>query len=275
MGGRNPHIGATVPLPSSAGAAGPGAAGTSGDPGSPAATDSSTGPAGAADVNGAQDALARFLHAYAGDDVNGVAANADQGALAMAGIVLDAEAINRSRGATTTVDIGALSFSEGSGSTAGAVILQGSVTLTTTISGSQGSGRYSDTVSGPVTVRAESGSWKVTDFTYDGRTVQYWPSHAGETVNGLHVAVGYVVSYGSVTAALVTLAQTAGDVNVQLQSCSLESGGAGASGTGDFTGPPEPTGVLRFSRIGATPSALVLRFGAPSGQTDDFDLALS
>lgn len=226
-------------------------------------------------MTGAQGALTRFLHAYAGDDVNGVAGNADRGVLAMAGIVLDAEAINRSRGATTTVEVGPMSFTEGPGSTAGAVNLQGSVTLTTTISGSQGSGRYTDVVSGPVTVRAESGAWKVTDFTYDGRTVQYWPSGAGETVNGLHVAVGYVVSYGNVTAALVTLAQTAGDVNVQLLGCSLEAGGTGAGGRGDFTGPPEPTGVLRFSRVGATPAALTLRFGSPSGQTDDFDLALS
>jgi hypothetical protein len=152
------------------------------------------------------------------------------------------------------------------------------MTLDTSISGSKGSGTYADTISGPVTVVDESGAWKVTSFTYDNQPLQYWPQTASQTVNGLHVVVGYVVSYGNVTAALVTLTQLTGSGSVQLLRCTVRSGTGGAAatdGTGDFTAPPTPTGVLRFSRIASDPTDLVLAFSSAGGQTDDFDLALS
>jgi hypothetical protein len=222
----------------------------------------------------ATQALTSYLQGLSHLDVQQVASSSDRGPFAMAGILLDAAAINSERGATTTMALGPSSFAAttASGSTQN---FDGSVTLTTTISGPKGNGTFTDTISGPLTVTDEAGRWRVTNFVYDHEPVQVWPENATSTVNGLDVSLGYLVSYGNTTAALITLRQISGSANVQLQAATLRAGSTAENGVGDFTGPPTPTGVLRFARISAPPTALTLLFTSSTGQSDYYDFTLS
>lgn len=227
-------------------------------------------------IIGATGALEAYLQGLSRLNVEDVAASSNGGPFAVAGILLDAAAINSERGATTTASLGPSSFAPVSaGSTNATLIFQGSVTLTTNISGPKGNGTFTDTISGPVTVTIDSGIWRVTNFTYDNLPVQVWSESESQTVNGLNVSLGYVVSYGNATAALVTLRQGSGNANVQLRAVTLRAGGAAENGVGDFTGPPTPTGVLRFARIASAPTSLTLLFTSSTGQTDYFDFTLS
>jgi hypothetical protein len=246
-----------------AGRFGRGGAGAGGSPGA----GPSSSPAAAT------DALDTYLRALAHEDATAIADSSDQGPYALAGILLDSAAIDGARGATTTVTVGPSSLSP-TAVGPGAVTFGGSVVLTTTISGSQGAGTERDTIAGPVTVSDESGVWRVTDFTYDGRPLEVWPEDISQTIDGLTATVGYVVSYGTLTAALMTLTEQSGSADVQLQTVTLAAGGASESGTGDFTGPPTPTGVLRFARVDATPRSLSADFSS-SGQPSDYVFSFS
>ncbi|MHB8681014.1 MAG: hypothetical protein ACYDA2_02825 [Acidimicrobiales bacterium] len=243
---------------SGAGAAGAGGTGTS----SPAASSAA-----------AQQALSNYLQAIVHHNGSAVQSSSDGAALGVAGILVDVAAIDTARGATTTVTLGQDTFAP-TGTSASSVTFGGSVSLTTAVSGPKGSGQYTDTLSGPVTVADEAGTWRVTTFTYDAKPIAIWPETANQTVNGLHLSVGYVVSFGDLTAVLIGIGQISGNVNVQLQSTTLTAGTTD-SGVGDFTGPPQPTGVLRFTRSGSPPTQLTVDFTGPNGQQDDFTLALS
>ena len=261
----------SAPGPGSAaknGAPGSGAPGSSSAPGTTGSGSSQSSAAPATNaVNGYLSALAHL-------DPTGVSDTSDGAPYAMAGILLDSAAINSARGGSTAVTVGPSSLTPTSVGRS-TVTFEGSVVLTTTVSGSQGGGTTTDTVAGPLTVTDESGVWRVTNFTYDGAPLQLWAEHASQMIRGLTATVGYVVSYGNTTAALVTLTQQSGAADVQLQTVKLIAGGASLVGTGDFTGPPTPTGVLRFSRVDATPSSLELDFSSSGGSPYDFQLALS
>ncbi len=269
-GTRQPGGSTRAPIPGFAannGISGPGAQGSPPAPGTNGSGSSSSATSATYAVDG-------YLTALAHHDATAVSGTSDGGPYAMAGVILDSAAINAARGGTTTVTVGRSSLTPTSvGSST--VTFGGSVTLTTTVSGSQGAGTSNDTVAGPLTVTDQSGVWRVTDFTYDGATLQSWAEHASQTIDGLTATVGYVVSYGNTTAALVTLTQQSGAADVQLQTVKLTAGGAAQVGTGDFTGPPTPTGVLRFSRVDATPGSLELDFSSSSGSPYDFQLTLS
>lgn len=259
----------------------PGGAGGSGQAAS--AGDAGRGVAGAAAVGGstgaggpaasAEAAMTSYLRAVAQHDASALAGNADKAALAVAAVLLDSASINRDRGATTTVTTGPSSFVPVASSPT-SVTLDGSVTISTSVSGSEGSDRFTDTISGPVAVDDDAGTWKVSGFSYDGQPVQYWPQTAEETVGGTHLSVGYVVSYGNLTAVLATLTQASGSTEVQLERCTLSTAAGAVSGTGDFTTPPTPTGVLRFSRVPSPPRTLELDFTS-GGHAVDFVLSLS
>lgn len=222
----------------------------------------------------AADALTTYLTALAHHDPGGISGSSDGGPFAMAGILLETAAIDSARGATTTVTVGPSSFTP-TATGPSSVTFSGSVTLTTAISGSAGSGTYTDTISGPLTVADESGGWRVANFTYDSAPVRVWPESVSQTIRGLTATVGYVVSYGNLTAALVTLTQQSGAADVQLQTVKLTAGSTTVLGTGDFTGPPTPSGVLRFPRQDATPSSLAIDFSSSDGQAYDYVLSLS
>jgi hypothetical protein len=260
-----------APIPGFAAKSGASVSGAPGSPSAPGASGSGSSPASAGP---ATNAVNGYLSALAHLDPTGVSDTSDGAPYAMAGILLDSAAINSARGGTTSVTVGPSSLTPTSVGP-GTVTFVGSVALTTTVSGSQGGGTYTDTVSGPLTVTDESGVWRVTDFTYDNAPLQLWEEHASQTIRGLTATVGYVVSYGNTTAALVTLTQQSGAADVQLQTVKLTAGGASVLGTGDFTGPPTPTGVLRFSRVDATPSSLELDFSSSGGSPYDFQLPLS
>jgi hypothetical protein len=221
----------------------------------------------------AAGAISRYVQAIANDSASTLVGSADGAALAMAAILLDSTAINRTRGATTTVTVGPSTLAP-TATSAGRVTFGGSLTLTTAISGSQGSGKFSDTISGPLMVADEHGTWRITGFTYDARPVVEWPENVSQSIGQTQVSVGYVVSYGDLTAVLVTLGQQSGSASVQLQRATLQTASGSTDGTGDFTGPPTPTGVLRFSRIGSAPTGLVLQFTSSTGQASDFDFTL-
>jgi|GEM_PF-3814102 len=231
----------------------------------------------APDTGGASAAAASlqaYLGALAHSDATAAASTSDGAALALAGVLLDAAAINRARGATTSVALGPSTLQPVRVGP-DAVTFDGSLTLTTTVAGPAGSTTVADTVSGPVTVDDEHGGWRVTGFDYDGRPLQLWPQTATETVGGLHVWVGYVVSYGTVTAILITLGLESGTAQVVLDSATVSAGSATETGTGDFTAPPEPTGILRFARLPAPPTSLALEFSGSNGSTYSFTLPLS
>lgn len=221
----------------------------------------------------AMRAVAAYFQAFTGQDPQGVFADSDYGALAMAGVVLDSAAINTQRGAATTMTTGPSSLAPVSES-GNEVVLDGALSITTSISGAQGTGTSTNTFSGPLTVTDESGTWRVTGFSYDGQPVDFWNAGTSQTVDGLTVSLGYVVSYGDLTAALVTLRQSSGSADVSLQRVTLEGSGSSEVGTGDFTGPPVPSGVLRFSRADFAPMSLVVNFSSPSGQGYDFAFQL-
>jgi hypothetical protein len=225
------------------------------------------------DAAPAMGAVAGYFRSLAAQDAQGVLASSDEGPLAMAGIVLDSAAIDAQRGATTTMALGPSSLAPVSESQ-GRVVVDGALTLTTTVSGPEGSRVSTDTFSGPLTVSDESGSWRVTGFTYDGRPVEVWDVGASETVDGLTASLGYVVSFGNLSAALVTLRQASGHADVQLQRVTLAAGASTENGTGDFTGPPVPSGVLRFARLEGTPSSLDLEFSSPAGAAYAFSFSL-
>jgi hypothetical protein len=205
-----------------------------------------------------------------------VVASSDMGPFAIAGVLLDAATSNAERGATTTITLGPSSLAPVPGAAgASTATFAGSTTLTTTISGPKGSGTFSDTISGPLSVTDEAGWWRVTDFTYDGQPVQVWPERASQTVNGLNLSVGYVVSYGNTTAALVTLRQVSGAADVHIQSVTLGTAASAENGVADFTGPPAPSGILRFNRIVAPPASLRLSLSSSSGQPYNYSFAFS
>lgn len=258
-------------------AAGGARAGGAGVGGTPLAATGAGGASGTGadvpDAAAATRALDGYLQALTGQNARGVYDSSDDGPLALAGIVLDAATIDASRGATTTMTVGPSSLVPVS-EAAGRVSFDGSVTVSEVVSGPQGSGSSSDTISGPLTVTDEGGVWRVTDFVYDAQPVEFWNVDASRTVDGLTVSLGYIVSYGDMTAALVTLGQSSGSADVQLQRVALTAGGSSENGTGDFTAPPTPTGVLRFSRTGAAPSSLAVDFSSSSGRVYDFSFSV-
>lgn len=244
-------------------------------PPSPAvAGEESSAAAGPSVPGGASGALAAYLDGLLRQDPQEVTDSSDGGPLAMAGILLDAAVINAGRGALTTVTEGGSSLAPESVS-ASKVVYGGAITLTTTISGPRGSGTFTDTVSGPIEITDESGSWRVTSLVYDGQPVEVWTVGRSQTANGLTVSLGYVVSFGATTAALVTLDAQSGSADVNLRSLVLDAGGGSEQGTGDFTGPPRPTGVLRFARVAGAPRSLTLDFAASTGQSDDYSFTIS
>ncbi|HZU80791.1 MAG TPA: hypothetical protein VE991_12815 [Acidimicrobiales bacterium] len=227
-------------------------------------------------ATGAEQALQAYLSALSHQDVNTLLAVSDKGPEALAGVLVDVADIDHARGATTTVDVTADTFSPAGEPSPGSVVLSGSATLHTSVTGPKGSGSSTDTISGPVTVALEQGRWKVVDFTYDGRPVVLSPTeNVGQTLHGLTVQLGYVVSYGDLSVALVTLASSGGDVQVSYQSASLAWGGQSEQGAADFTGSSTPTGILRFARTASAPTGLEVAFTGSSGQALDFSFSLS
>ncbi|HZU80406.1 MAG TPA: hypothetical protein VE991_10870 [Acidimicrobiales bacterium] len=256
-----------------------GAGGTSGDSsastgsgtsgGSGGATTGGNATAGNADPTMASASLTRYLQALSAHDPNAVTANADGAALAYASVQLDTAAIDSDRGATTTVTMGPSSLTP-SGVSGPVVTFSGQVSLMTTVSGPKGNGSYTDTISGPLTVSNASGIYRVLSFTYDGAPMALRTVSKGLTVSGLEVTLAYVVSYGTLSVALIGLAQPSGSSSVTLQSATLSAGSQSESGTGDFTGPPTPVGVLRFARAAGQPSGLALQFTSSTGQSRSY-----
>ncbi|HUY64756.1 MAG TPA: hypothetical protein VMV14_09620 [Acidimicrobiales bacterium] len=223
----------------------------------------------------ASQAVSEYVQAIVGDNGAEMGAVADKQALALGGVILDYLVIDKEQGGTPTVTSNQSTLAPSAGTGTSTVTFSGSVTLTTTVSGSSAPGTYSYSLSGPLTVVDENGAWRVTNLQYDNASVQEWPESASGEVNGLYVQVGFVLSYGTTTTALITMALRSGNASVQLQNCTLTAGGSGANGVSDFTGPPQPTGLLRFPRIKASPTSLALHFTSSTGQNDDFSLALS
>ncbi|MHB8440363.1 MAG: hypothetical protein ACYDD4_14570 [Acidimicrobiales bacterium] len=259
----------------------PGALGAGGA--SPADTASGSAPGGSGSGNvggpptaaGATAAVNGYLQGLVNRNSDGVLQTSVGAPLDLAAVLLDAAAIDSSRGATTTMTLGPSSLTPTVDAPQNTVTFTGSVTITTTVTGSRGSSTSPSTISGPLTVVDNAGAYRVTGFSYDGAPLVAWPESASQTVNGLVVSVGFVLSYGNTTAALISVGQETGSVSVQLQSTTLDTNGSSSSGVGDFTGPPQPAGLLRFARISGSPTRLIVDFTTTTGQADDFDLPLS
>jgi hypothetical protein len=261
--------------PGTGGTGGGTAAGSAPGTGPSSASGGSSGSSSGADpVAGAEQALTAYLGGISRHEAATVLATSEGAPAGLAGVLLDVAAIDAERGATTTVTMGPAHFTVSGTPSASVVTLVGSLTITTTVSGPKGSGSSTDTLSGPVTVRDEQGAWKVAAAAYDGKPLVEWQEDTGQTVGGLAVQVGYVVSYGNVTAALVTLYSASGSQSVSFQAASLVTTAGNESGVADFTTTGNPTGVVRFARTDARPSELDMSFKNASGQTVVFVIDL-
>ncbi len=154
------------------------------------------------------------------------------------------------------------------------VTFNGSATVSGTVSGPQGSGTSSDTLTSPLVVVHGPSGWLVSSFVLDGRPMAEWVENATQTEGDVTVEVGALVSYGDITMVLIGIGASAGTASMTLHSAQLASASGTETGTGDFTGGSTPIGVLRFSRISGDPSTLDLTFVTGSGSTSTYHITL-
>ncbi|MHB1711678.1 MAG: hypothetical protein ACYCV7_09780 [Acidimicrobiales bacterium] len=188
-------------------------------------------------------------------------------------MLLDVASINAKKGATV-VTTTSPSFTPTAASST-SVTFGGSGTVSGTVSGPKGSGSSTDTLSGPLVVERGSSGWVVSSFVVDGRPMVEWMENTTQTQGGISVKVGAILSYGAITVALIGVGAGPGNTNVTLQSAVLTNASGPIRGTGNFTGPPTPIGVLRFSRVSGSPTALDLTFATGSGAGSTYHFVLA
>ncbi|MHB1711958.1 MAG: hypothetical protein ACYCV7_11230 [Acidimicrobiales bacterium] len=216
--------------------------------------------------------LTQYLSSIAAHDAPKMVASSTGPAAALGSVLLDVVAINSAKGAPTTTAVQKEGFHVVA-ATSTAVTLDGAAVLSSTVRGAKGSSQTTDTVSGPVTVVLYSGRWKVSALTFDGQHMTEWTENTGQTVKGVHVQVGFVLSYASTTVALIGLTAPSGGFHLSLTQAKLSSSTGVLTGVGDFTSPPAPVGLLRFPRSDAQPTDLRLGFSDGSSSLV-FDVAL-
>jgi hypothetical protein len=194
-------------------------------------------------------------------------------AAALAGIRVLISDINAAAGGTTTVRVTSPSYNPTS-VRADTVVFGGSARLVTDVRGSRGSQHTEATVDGPVTVALVDGVWRVRDFNYNGRSMRLVAENASQVVEGVHLTVGYVLSYAGATNAVVGLAVDSGHVDIALTDARLVAGGSQgpATGSGFAAGPPR--GYIGFARTDAIPTELDASFRRSDGATLTFAIPL-
>ncbi|MHB1785885.1 MAG: hypothetical protein ACYCS7_07010 [Acidimicrobiales bacterium] len=217
--------------------------------------------------------MKQYLGSIASHDAPKMLASATGPVAALGSVLLDVTAINTAKGATTTTVVQKEDFVPGA--VAGNVVtLKGTAVLSSTVTGPKGSSQVTDTFSGPATVVWRGGQWEVSALTFDGRNMTEWVENTGQTVNGVHLQIGFVLSYASTTVVLIGLTAPSGGFHLALQRATLHSSTGVLTGVGDFTSPPTPIGLLRFARSDARPTELHLTFSAGSSSLD-FRVALN
>jgi hypothetical protein len=168
------------------------------------------------------------------------------------------DAVNASRGAHTGVTLTGERFAVAT-SSADMITYDGSVTLTTDVTGSKGDAKSTDTISGPVHVVLSSGAWRVRTFTYDGQPLALYPTQARQVVSGVEFDVGAVLSYGLVTTAIVGLGGKSVQPTITLTSTKLTSRGI-TNGHGTFVSGSGGYGLFVYPRAVGAPTRLDATF---------------
>jgi hypothetical protein len=182
--------------------------------------------------------------------------------------------INSSRGGATSTRLERESFTPASDAD-GTVVFTGSVQIVTDVRGDRGEHQSIHTVEGPVTVHETADGWKVADFLFDGRPLQYTQTHATQVVDGIHLAVSYVASFGNTTYVVIGLSADSGDIHLRLVDAVLTTDAATTGGgVANFTSEARPTGLVRFVRNDGALNRFDAQFDRGAGATAAFSLAL-
>ena len=249
---------------------------SAGKAGSAGTGNAGTGNAAAATADpaaGARASLDAYLHGLAAQDASATLAHSTGAAAAVANIRFLIAAINATAGGTTTAQVSSASFNATTASPT-SVVFAGSASLDTDVQGSHGHQHTTATVDGPVTVEQIDGAWRVRTFDYDGQSMQLIAENATQATDGIHLTVGYLLSYAGVTNAVVGLSVDSGHVDLALQSAALVTSGGGGSATGGgFVGGP-PRGYLGFARATVAPTELDATFKRADGTVVSFAIPL-
>jgi len=156
----------------------------------------------------------------------------------------------------------------------GAVEFAGEINLTNTVTGPKGSAPTYDRLDGPIRVVEQNGRWRLANFEFDGRPIVYYPEGLQDTVDGIHLTVGFLLSYSDVTVALVSLSADAPNTTITITGVSLTL----ASGTREAGGAQfardVPTGMLGFRQVTAAPTRLDVSARLNNGTTITLSVSL-
>ncbi len=226
-----------------------------------------------AEVAAADHALSSYFAALSSHNASALGSVSTGPAQDYGVVLVDIASIDQKKGATVSTRTSP-SFTVSS-ATPTQVVFGGSGTVTGTVSGPKGSNTSTDTLSGPLVVVRGSSGWLVSSFLVNAKPMVEWVEAQTQSEGGITVEVGSILSYGDITMVLIALGAPSGSSHVVLQSAVLTSPSGSETGTGNFTAPPTPVGVLRFARIGGNPSALALSFSTSSGSTLSYHFGLS
>lgn len=238
-------------------------------PPAPGATDPGATTGDSTPVPAAADALTAYFDALQAEDF-ATAQRVSSGSARFMARIRDVVArYNAEREGVTELTYSSRSFSVES-SDASRVVHIGSARLDSTVSGPAGD-PYSESVlfENPV-VSFESGSWQVSDYTYDGQPIEQYPATSSKKVGGVDLRLQGALAFGTSTGLIIDLV-TDSDHDIKVDNAHLNyADGTSATPTLAALITRQPAALyFLFERSGSRPVTWTATVTIDAGTSDE------